>query len=117
MPGWPSVIPLDSFDNLERTLVELQAVYEATPGREERQKLRSLLIRGKSKARLAAANAKNEAKRAQKMEMALWILTWLENPPVFADWVNVRRKTLDALAPAGDTSKQDLPLTINRRVI
>jgi hypothetical protein len=32
-----------------------------------------------------------ESKEAQKEEMVLWLVTWLENPPLFPDWVRLRR--------------------------
>jgi hypothetical protein len=87
-------LPLDTFDNLERALLALQVQYEATQDRAARQAIRSIVIRGKSKARLAARSVKSEAKRAQKLEMADWMLTWLENPPVFDVWIALRRKAI-----------------------
>lgn len=79
-------------DKLEEVLLHYQTVYEANPERMVRQALRSELIRAKTKARFAAQKAKREAKRAEKTEMALWILTWLENPLIFREWIQVRRR-------------------------
>lgn len=87
-------LPLDSFDNLEQALLALQAEYEANPDRAARQAIRSLLIQARTKARWASVKAKSEVKRSQKLEMALWILTWLENPPVFAEWVKLRHTVI-----------------------
>jgi hypothetical protein len=84
-------VPLDSLDKLEQYLIDCQAAYENAPDHAARQALRSELIRAKTRARFAAKKAKSEQKRAQKAEMALWILTWLENPPVFSAWVRLRR--------------------------
>ena len=89
-------LPLDSFDNLERALLDLQAEYEANGDRLARQAIRKVLIQAKTKARWASVKSKSVAKRAQKLEMAAWILTWLENPPVFAEWVKLRRAVLAA---------------------
>jgi hypothetical protein len=50
--------------------------------------VRRAVITSKEHARLAA---RNPAKRAEKEEMILWMLTWLENPPLFAAWVRLRR--------------------------
>lgn len=86
-------VPLDTLDNLQQFLINYQEAYEANLDRTARQALRSDLIQAKTKARLAAKNAKNEQKRGLKQEMALWILTWLENPPVFREWVELRRRT------------------------
>lgn len=85
-------IPLDSLDKLEQTLLEYQDAYEADSGRESRQALRSDLIQAKTKARHAALKAKREEKRLEKTEMALWILTWLENPLIFREWIQARRR-------------------------
>jgi hypothetical protein len=53
-----------------------------------RAAVRRVVITSKEHARLAA---RNPAKRAEKEEMILWMVTWLENPPLFADWVRLRR--------------------------
>jgi len=50
--------------------------------------VRHVVITSKEHARLAT---RNPAKRAEKEEMILWLLTWLENPPLFAAWVRLRR--------------------------
>jgi hypothetical protein len=89
-------VPLDSLDKLEAALLEMQQAYEETADRAARQAMRSLLIAAKTKARSASLKAKSEAKRAEKAEMANWILTWLENPPVFAEWVKLRREVISA---------------------
>jgi hypothetical protein len=91
-----SGVPLDaivegvrqgSFDELAASLLRFQAEYErGDPAR--RAAVRRVVITSKEHARLAARNA---SKRAEKEEMVLWMLTWLENPPVFADWVRLRR--------------------------
>ena len=47
------------------------------------------MIEAKDHARWAA---RNPEKRAEKQEMALWMLTWLENPPLFPQWVKLRRE-------------------------
>ena len=76
-----------SFDELETSLLRFQDEYErGDPAR--RAAVRRLVITSKEHARLAA---RNPAKRAEKEEMILWLLTWLENPPLFADWVRLRR--------------------------
>lgn len=76
-----------SFDELETSLLRFQDEYErGDPA--WRAALRRVVIASKEHARLAARNA---AKRVEKEEMILWLLTWLENPPLFADWVRLRR--------------------------
>jgi hypothetical protein len=55
-----------------------------------RTSIRRLVINAKDHARWAA---RKPEKRADKEEMALWMLTWLENPPLFPQWVRLRRQT------------------------
>src|SRR5579862_7779332 len=76
-----------TFAELETSLLRLLAEYESSdPPR--RMAVRRLVITAKEHARLAA---RNPAKRPDKEEMILWLTTWLENPPVFREWVSIRR--------------------------
>jgi hypothetical protein len=77
----------ESFDMLETSLLKLLVEYEHGDAA-VRSRIRRVVIAAKDHARFAG---RDEAKRAEKEEMALWILTWLENPPVFPDWVRLRR--------------------------
>jgi hypothetical protein len=56
-----------------------------------RTSVRRLVIEAKDHARWAA---RKPERRTEKEEMALWMLTWLENPPLFPQWVRLRRQTL-----------------------
>ena len=91
-----SGVPLDAmvegvrqgnFDELEASLLRFQAEYERGDAA-RRAAVRRVVITSKEHARLAGRNA---SKRAEKEEMILWLVTWLENPPLFADWVRLRR--------------------------
>jgi hypothetical protein len=76
-----------TFAELEASLLRMLAEYESSdPPR--RMAVRRLVITAKEHARLAA---RNPAKRPDKEEMILWLTTWLENPPVFREWVTIRR--------------------------
>jgi len=76
-----------TFSELEGSLLRLLTEYEsADPTR--RLAVRRLVITAKDHARLAA---RNPGKRPDKEEMILWLTTWLENPPVFREWVSIRR--------------------------
>jgi|SRR5665213_1146211 len=89
-------VPLDAmvegvrqatFGDLEASLLKLLEEYEqGDPS--HRMAVRRLVITAKDHARLAA---RNPEKRVEKEEMILWLTTWLENPPVFAEWVRIRR--------------------------
>ena len=93
-------IPLDAmvegvrqgtFDDLEASLRKLFEEYQ--PGDAARRRaVRRLVITAKDHARLAA---RNPEKRADKEEMILWLTTWLENPPVFGEWVKIRRNNTE----------------------
>lgn len=86
----------EDFAALERTLLALLGEYER--GDRARQRaVRSLVIEAKDHARWAARRAKEDAaKKADKEEMVLWMLTWLENPGLFPQWVRLRRQALQA---------------------
>ena len=78
----------DTFDALESSLLTLLKEYE---GGDPAQKtaIRRLVIESKEHARWAA---RIPERRAEKQEMAFWMLTWLENPPLFPQWVKLRRQ-------------------------
>lgn len=77
----------ESFDALEASLLNLLAEYESGDA-PRRMRVRKAVIEAKDHARLAARNPEHAE---QKNEMILWMLTWLENPPVFPQWVRLRR--------------------------
>jgi hypothetical protein len=77
-----------TFAELEASLLRLLAEYELSdPAR--RMAVRRLAITAKDHARLAA---RNPSKRPDKEEMILWLTTWLENPPLFREWVSLRKR-------------------------
>jgi hypothetical protein len=80
----------NALDELERSLLDIgeeyaqaQAAGDAARGR----RCRRLVIEGKDHARWALRRG-----HAEKEEMVLWMLTWLENPGVFPAWVGLRKK-------------------------
>jgi hypothetical protein len=81
----------ESLDALETSLLKLCGEYEQG-GAERRARVRKLIITARDHARWAAR--KSSSKKTEKEEMMLWMLTWLENPPLFADWVRLRRAAL-----------------------
>jgi hypothetical protein len=90
-------VPLDAmvegvrqvtFDDLEASLRRLLEQYQSGDAA-QRMTVRRLVITAKDHARLAARIPK---KRADKEEMILWLTTWLENPPVFGEWVAMRKQ-------------------------
>jgi hypothetical protein len=88
----------DNFDHLAATLLALLDEYEhAADAAARRHAVRDLVIQAREHAELAARNSHTHPeKRAEKTEMALWLRTWLENPPIFPAWVALRRRRLAA---------------------
>jgi hypothetical protein len=76
-----------TFDDLEVSLLRLFEEYRKSDA-DRRMAVRRLVITAKDHARLAA---RSPQKREEKQEMDLWLTTWLENPPVFEEWVRIRR--------------------------
>ena len=80
-----------SFDELQESLERLLEIYQ-TSDAQRKKAVRLLAITAKDHARLAARSPKlSEERRAEKEEMVLWLLTWLENPSIFPDWAGLRR--------------------------
>lgn len=81
----------ENFVELERTLLAVLAEYESASERERRMKCRRAVIRAKDHARLALRRLSGE-RRAAKEEMILWMLEWLENPGLFPQWLEIRKR-------------------------
>jgi hypothetical protein len=80
----------ETFEALESSLLNLLEEYERGDVA-RRASVRRLVIEAKDHARWAA---RKPERRIEKEEMALWMLTWLENPPLFPQWVGLRRQSL-----------------------
>jgi hypothetical protein len=77
----------ESLDTLESSLVKMLQVYESG----KKAQVRKAVITAKDHAKLAARKTET---RAVKEEMILWMLTWLENPALFPDWLRLRKNVL-----------------------
>jgi hypothetical protein len=86
----------DGFEELERTLLEMQREYSGALAQREAlraQASRRAVITAKDHARFSLRGAKRTLEqREAKQEMILWMLTWLENPGVFPAWLELRKK-------------------------
>lgn len=91
----------DAYRHVEASLSALLAEYLAAQeaGNSPRlQSIRSVVIRAKQHAEFAANNLKiHPRKRNVKSEIALWLHTWLENPPLFPTWVELRKQRMPQL--------------------
>ena len=85
-----------TFEELEESLRALGETYRAAMAagaRERARYCRRQVIAAKDRAKFLAANPRTgETKRAEKTEMAQWMLVWLDNPEVFPAWVEARKK-------------------------
>ncbi|MBI1899437.1 MAG: hypothetical protein HYZ57_07410 [Acidobacteria bacterium] len=84
-----------NFADLERTLLALAAEYMAAADAMRSRQCRDAVITAKDHTRwsLRRQGQPPEA-QARREEMLLWMLTWLENPPAFADWLALRKRQL-----------------------
>ena len=86
----------DDLASLGATLLDLHgelADARAHQDRARESQCRLLVIEAKEHARWAAKRAADPARRAEKEEMAAWMLVWLENPEIFPAWLRARRAT------------------------
>jgi hypothetical protein len=85
-----------TFEELEESLRGMLGVYTeaASAGDKDRARYcRRQVIAAKDRAKFIAQNSRTAAeKKAEKEEMAQWMLVWLENPEVFPAWAEARRK-------------------------
>ena len=85
-----------SFEELEQSLRELTTIYASaleTGDRQRARYCRRQVIAAKDRARFTSRNPRcSPEKRAVKEEMVQWMLVWLENPAVFAAWVEARKR-------------------------
>jgi hypothetical protein len=85
-----------TFEELERSLRDLWRIHaEAIEAgdRERARYCRRQVIAAKDRAKFLAANPRTSPeKKAEKEEMAQWMLVWLENPEVFPAWLEARKR-------------------------
>jgi hypothetical protein len=83
----------------ERALRALDAAwraYRAEADREGARLAHRLALRGRQRAESLAANPRVDAqKRLEKREIASWFGVWLENPDLFFDWLDLRKRAGD----------------------
>ena len=87
-----------TFEELEQSLREMHEVYaeaDAAGNRERMRYCRRQVIGAKDRAKFLAKNPTTPPeKKAQKEEMAQWMLVWLESPDVFSAWVDARKRAM-----------------------
>jgi hypothetical protein len=109
---------LTAAENSLRLLDAAWREYRASADREGADLARKLVLRGRQRAESLAANARVDArKREEKREMARWFAIWLENPDLFFDWLDLRKRAgdfrerfaqaADDVAPSGEIRGED----------
>lgn len=74
--------------------------------------VRILVQKGKLRARSLGSNPRvNTRKRQEKQEIANWFQVWLDNPDLFADWLELRKSSAEfrdlfGTADAADADRQ-----------
>lgn len=82
----------EDFEALERTLRALETIY-VSGDRDRSRRARAAVLTAKEHARFALRRLSADPVRAaEKTEALLWMQTWLENPPLFSAWVEVRKR-------------------------
>jgi hypothetical protein len=80
-----------TFEDLEKSLCEFSAVYEARP--DLRKFARQQVIAAKDRAKFLAARGTLDAEtRARKAAMAEWMLIWLGDPALFPGWLSALKR-------------------------
>jgi hypothetical protein len=85
-----------SFEELEQSLLDMLAAYEAAANAGDAERVRYCrrqVIAAKERARFLSRSPKLvREKRELKEEMAAWMLIWLETPEIFPVWIEARKK-------------------------
>ena len=80
---------LKQLDNLRRQFARQE-------DKDGLRRVRETVLKGKQRAQMIARNpAVNERKRAEKTEIAEWFTVWLQQPEIFADWLELRQRAPD----------------------
>lgn len=87
-----------TFEELQESLVELGQVYAGAVAAGDRARARHCrrqVIAARDRASYLARNPRTAPERkAEKEEMARWMLVWLENPEVFPAWAAARKRAI-----------------------
>ena len=110
--GSPQVLTLETAEKLLGELEELRKRHEPN---DDRQALAEIRTFASESRRLAESIARNrsaqQTDRGEQAEIAEWLKVWLQTPKLFADWLELRRRSDEFRArfPAlnhEDTKKQ-----------
>ncbi len=96
-------IALFAPEELNFTTIESAAAWvEKLSALEPRPELRSLVLQVKTELGLVATSKQISVREKQMAtEIAEWLTVWLLNPPIFSDWLALRRQSPDFLQRFG----------------
>jgi hypothetical protein len=85
-----------------RNLENLRRKYTADGDKEGLRLVRETALRGKKMLEGASSDKRSdEIPRSIAREILQWLTVWLQNPEMFADWVELRRRSADFIAKFG----------------
>ena len=91
------VLEFHDLTSAEQSLLRIDAIYHEYSDIADRRGVALLLAlvkKGKLRARSLASNPRvNAVKRREKEEIARWFQVWLETPGLFADWLELRKRS------------------------
>lgn len=80
--------------NSLRNLENLRRQFARSNDQNGLRRVRETALKGKQRAQMIAGNRNVEArKRAEKSEIAQWFTVWLEQPEIFPDWLELRKRS------------------------
>jgi hypothetical protein len=83
----------------EDSLQKLDTVYREYREKADREGthlIRTLVLRGRDRAKSLASNPRvNPQKRQEKDEIAFWFNVWVDNVDLFFDWLEIRKQSED----------------------
>jgi hypothetical protein len=91
------VLEFHDFTSAEQSLARIGAIHSEYSSAADRRGVafvQAIVKKGKLRARSLAANPRvHVAKRQEKEEIARWFQVWLETPELFADWLELRKRS------------------------
>ena len=86
-------IPVSDLAACKRSLIDLARQYSSTEDPARASDVRRAVRRTREHLELALARASTPGKLSVQRETLQWLRAWLENPPVFEAWVEVRERS------------------------
>jgi hypothetical protein len=91
------VLKFNDLKSAEDSLRKLDVIYRGyreVADREGAHLIRTLVLKGKERAKSLASNPRvNPEKRREKEEIAFWFTVWVDNVDLFFDWLEIRKQS------------------------